>query len=134
MSERREPLRRTCPGCHEQFPSHRRNVVWCSTDCNLMTRMARLGQCVICGEEDPDRIWFFFTMEAKTASIHQGESFAEAHVLCRRSELAEIGRVLKCSCARCKADRGEEAQPPARRDQSTGCASDEAHEALRRGR
>jgi len=73
--------------------------------------MARLGQCVICGEEDPDRIWFFVTMEAKTASIHQGERFAEAHVHCRRSELAEIGRVLKCSCARCKADRGEEVQP-----------------------
>ncbi|MGZ0711303.1 HNH endonuclease (plasmid) [Coraliomargarita sp. W4R53] len=106
-----------CPGCTEAFPSHRRSVVWCSSDCRILTQLARLGDCAVCGAKDPDQIMFFFTPEARADSARQGERFAGAHTECRREALADSGRKLQCNCARCKRIRGE---PKTQRGRAVG--------------
>lgn len=108
MTTQRELIFRRCPGCGEQFPDHRRSVVWCSGDCRMLTKQADRS-CGFCGEKNPGGI------DAQLLSRITGvqdTTFRDAHLECRRRSLEEHGRVLQCDCPRCARQRGDE---PARR-------------------
>lgn len=102
----------TCPGCGESFPEHRRSVVWCSNMCRRVTKQAMLGECAVCGEENPNHMSIFPTIEDKVEARRRREVFAAEHLKCRAEDLKNRGRPLVCGCSRCVS--GSDATPLSR--------------------
>lgn len=122
----------TCRGCGLTIQSHLRDRLYCSSDCSLLYRFTRTSStCPLCGDSDPDRIWFWPTYELRTEAEQRELAFAEAHERCRRAEMDNAGRPTECECFECARARGED---PRQRSTGSGGRTRKVTVAFRRNR
>lgn len=109
VRSKRELTEWTCRGCGLTIESHLRNRLYCSSDCSFLYRATRnLSKCLLCGDSDPTKIWFWPTSELREEAERRSLVFAEAHERCRRTAIDRTGRATECQCFKCARARGED--------------------------
>lgn len=92
-----------CRGCELVIRTHQTNRAYCSDECAMLTRAAKLGFCPICDTRAGLIVGPF------ALRLMIGDEFAAEHLACRRS--AAVGRVHECRCNSCRRGRGDELKP-----------------------